>query len=124
MILRGLLRFFWNQRGLFLWAVVMALAALGWAWLKQDVILDYFDKRAQRNRILRDVESLEEDIKRGEREREVLAVGGFEAEKVARERYRLSKPGEKVLYLQTPQKDEDGPSSRTLRREALLESLR
>jgi cell division protein FtsB len=50
-------------------------------------------------------------VRRREHEREVLSKGGFESEKVARETYHMSKPGEKVLRLKPSPLDEDVPTT-------------
>lgn len=53
----------------------------------------------RRNRVREEVQRLQAETEQLEHEHAVLKKGGFETEKVARQRFRFSKPGEEVLYL-------------------------
>jgi cell division protein FtsB len=108
-------RILWHQRLILAWLGLLALLVCGWAWWKRDVIVSYFESRDQRNQVREEVRALEAERQRLEHEREVLLKGGFASEKVARETYHMSKPGEKVLRLSPSPRDEETPASATLR---------
>jgi cell division protein FtsB len=80
--------------------LLAVLAAV--AYLDREDIANYFANYDKRNRLRDEKDRLDGDIRGLEREREVLAKGGFDLEVVARERFRMSKPGENVLYVEPP----------------------
>ncbi|MFP4380169.1 MAG: FtsB family cell division protein [Candidatus Sumerlaeia bacterium] len=122
MFFRNFLHFLWQQRGMVIWFFFLCLFAFIWMWFARDTISDYLKSRRQRNQVRNEVERLEEEIQRSRHEKEVLQRGSFESEKVAREKFRLSKPGEKVLYLQKAPltSDSDELTSRAIRMRELL----
>jgi cell division protein FtsB len=115
MLLRLLGRILWYHRLILLWLVLLVLIAGGWAYWKRDVLVTYFESRRQRNLVREEVQALEDEKQRLEHERDVLGKGGFASEKVARETYHMSKPGEKVLRLGPSTRNDETPASATLR---------
>jgi cell division protein FtsB len=113
----GLLgRILWHQRWVLLWLVLLVLLAGGWAYWRRDVLASYLESRRQRNQVADEVRALEEEKKLLEHERDTLKEGGFASEKVARETYHMSKPGEKILRLAPTAHNDETPASTTLRR--------
>ncbi|NQU42634.1 hypothetical protein HQ520_05070 [bacterium] len=110
-LLKLLGRILWSQRGVFVWMALLLVIACAWVLFNRDTLATYLDSRRQRNELRDELTAMDSQVKELERERDVLARGGFESEKTAREVYRMSKPGEKVLYLKSPEE----PTSPTLR---------
>ncbi|MFW6286415.1 MAG: FtsB family cell division protein [Candidatus Sumerlaeota bacterium] len=110
---RVLKTIFWSQRRIFMWTFMVLLIVLSWAFRQRDPIVEYQQTLQQVNEERMAVKDIETDIARLEQESRTLQEGGFEHAKVARQRYRLSKPGEHVLYLEapdeTPLPDVDSP---------------
>ncbi len=90
----------WSQRRVLFWTGLIFAIIIGYGLLHSDAILEYQQTLTKRNEERQAVEKIENNIARLESERETLQNGGFEHAKVARQRYRLSKPGEYVLYLE------------------------
>lgn len=109
---RFLGRILWSQKGALLWLVALAAIVCAWAFLNRGAIATYFENRSKRDEVRAEVEEKEVEVRRSEQEWEVLSKGGFETEKVARETYHMSKPGEKVLRLYPSPLDEDLPTTK------------
>ena len=92
----------WSQRRFILWLVGVLMMAAVLLYLKRGDVAGYKVRYENRNRLRAEVERLRADARHLEREREDLAKDGFAAEKAARERFRLSRPDEMVVYLETP----------------------
>jgi len=99
MPLRRTRHFIWAQRHFFALAVLLVVLFGVWSIVNRESIADYLGNYERRNEMRREVARLEAEAADLERERSKLEQGGFETEKVARERFRFSKPGEEVLYL-------------------------
>ncbi len=108
----------WAQRRLLVLGVLTLAAAAGWWFLNRDAVADYLHQHHQRNAEREKVEKLRTDVQRLEHERDVLARGGFESEKAAREALRLHKPGEEVLYLEFGDEEGEQPERDAARRTA------
>ena len=95
----------WSPRGLLAWLVLIVVVLMAWCFINRDTIMSYSHHRLQRDEVREEVDGLKAGIERLDEERDVLNKGGFEVERAARERFRLSKPGEQVLYLDPPPQD-------------------
>jgi cell division protein FtsB len=113
-MLRLILKILWTQSLLVLWLGVLVAVAGTWAYWKRDIITSYFESRELRNQTRIEVQTLRKDVKRQEEERNSLSKDSFLSEKAAREIYYMSKPGEKVLFIETPS---DSPTSSSLKKE-------
>ena len=102
MALRFLRSLLWSQRGLAIWLIVVVAIVAAWFLLNRNAILNYLTQFRQRNELRDHVAQQESETRELERQRDVLSNDGFESEKAARQRFHLSKPGEKVLYLEPP----------------------
>ena len=84
-------------------------AALGiaglslWFAVNSGSLREYFKARGLRNENKRAVLELERDIGQLEEERGKLETFGFPAEKAIRERYRMRRPDEGVIYIDEPE---------------------
>jgi cell division protein FtsB len=101
-LLRLLKTVFLAWRGVVSWTLLLAIVVVTWCVLQRNAIWEYLDTQEMRNKERMRVEKLEHEIEQLQSERNMLSSGGDEHELVARETYRLSKPGEEVLYLKMP----------------------
>jgi cell division protein FtsB len=104
-LLRLIKHLFWLNRGNLLWLFLVAAIAVGWGVLQREAISDFLNDLDRRNLEQERTDNLGREIKQLEREKQVLAEDGYERERVARKRYKLSKPGEDILYLEYPTED-------------------
>lgn len=98
----------WSQRRIVLWIVAILTVLVSVLFIKRGDISNYLSRYEDRNRLREEVELLKIETQRLEKKRGILEKGGYEVEKVAREQFRMSRPGEHVLYLVPP---EDGNST-------------
>lgn len=101
-LLRLLKNLFWVWRGVVSWGLLLAIVVVTWCVLQRNAIWEYLDTQEMRNKEKIRVEKLEHEIEQLQNERDMLSSSGVEHELVARETYRLSKPGEEILYLKMP----------------------
>ncbi len=101
-LLRLLKNLFWAWRGIVSWSLLLAIVVVAWCVLQRDAIWEYLDTQEMRNKEKMHVEKIEQEIEQLQSEREMLSNSDTEHELVARETYRLSKPGEEILYLKMP----------------------
>jgi cell division protein FtsB len=101
-LLRLLKNLFWVWRGIVSWGLLLAIVVVAWCVLQRNAIWEYLDTQEMRNKEKTRVEKLEHEIEQLQNERNTLTSSGTEHELVARETYRLSKPGEEILYLKMP----------------------
>lgn len=106
MIRRLLLLIIWSPRRIALWILLLATITAMVLYLKRGDLNTYLENYHTRNNLQEEVARLKAETKALERERDDLAKGGFEVEKVARERFHLSRPGEIVLHLNSPNEDD------------------
>ena len=99
---RILSAFLWSQRRLLVWGGVIALAVGLVLYCKRGDLTDYFEAYDKKERLQDEVDRLRAENEQLQRDLEDLPKGGFKIEKVARERYRFSKPGEIVLFIDQP----------------------
>jgi cell division protein FtsB len=97
----------WSQRRLFMWVLLFGVIILCWAFFQRQPIIKHQSTFVKCSEERAAVAQLEEEIRTLETQRQLLKEGGSEHVQVARQRYRLSKPGEYVLYLEpAPESDE------------------
>ena len=96
---------FFHPVGLAKWACALALACAVWIWINHSEITQFFEVRDQVDLQREEMErrkTMQADL---ERERQQLTSGGFSMEKAIRERFLYARPGEKVIFIQTPLPD-------------------
>jgi cell division protein FtsB len=101
-LLRLLKNLFLVWRSTVIWGLLLAGVIVAWCVLQRNAIWEYLDTQEMRDKEKMRVEKLEHEIEQLQNERETLSRVGDEHELVARKTYRLSKPGEEVLYLKMP----------------------
>jgi cell division protein FtsB len=109
-MIRLFFKILWTQSLLILWIGVLVILGTTWAYVKRDVITTYFINRDLRTQTRTEVQSLKKEIAQQEEKRNSTPKDDSANEKTAREIYHMSKPNEKVLYLEIPG---DAPSSTT-----------
>lgn len=82
--------------------VVLLLAVILAIWIAANLpaLRDYAMVRQKRDRVRVEVANLEEAIAERKLEKEQLQDPGFGDEAVARERFQLIKPGERIIFLE------------------------
>ena len=81
-----------------LFFVFLALAI--WLVFNHSNLLQFFHHYSERNKEIAEIKVLEKNILDLEEQKEILETGGFENEKIIRERYRMIKPGEKIVIVE------------------------
>ena len=96
------------------WAAVALACVAAWMFLNYEHLREYFDMRERLDRHRAGNARLERTREELLREREALEAGGFPAEKAIRERLLMSKPGERIIFLEEPENraDERTPEAR------------
>lgn len=89
--------FAWARRIVY----VVILAAL-WLALNANAVTDFLAARIQRNENKRSVIELEREFSELSDEKRALESGGFPAEKAIRERFKMIRPGERIIVLESP----------------------
>ncbi len=83
-----------------LWLVLSIVVVLILAFIFADRgMVKYWQARDERNELLREIEELKERKEQLIREKELLEKNLQYIEKVAREKYKMKKPGEKVYEV-------------------------
>jgi cell division protein FtsB len=93
------------QPGRFVRWLVLVSVSLGllWVLINYETLGEYFSAR-DRLRSYRDANSrLQRRQAELESELEALEAGGFAAEKAIRERLYMIQPGEKIIFIETPE---------------------
>ena len=85
-----------------------------WCVVNMAALDEYLQARARRDQIGAQVEGLKGEIARMKEEESQLERRGFADEAAARERFRLVKPGEKIIFLEW-EEDMEGPDRRVER---------
>jgi len=75
------------------------LAIAVWLVINRGNLLQFFNRYGERNKEQSEVNVLEKNLSDLEEQKKILELGGFENEKVIRERYLMIKPGEKIVIL-------------------------
>lgn len=84
------------------WLAYSAILLAIWLGFNYSVLRDYFDARALRNENRRAVAELNRQVSSLLEEKAQLETWGFSAEKAIRERFKMIRPGEKVILLDPP----------------------
>ena len=71
-----------------------------WLVINKGNVVQFFHHYNERNKELMSVRVLEKNIRDLEEQKKALEYGGFENEKIIRERYHMIKPGEKIILLE------------------------
>ena len=80
---------------------VVILAAL-WLALNANTVTDFLAARIQRNENKRSVIELERKSSELSDEKRALESWGFPTEKAIRERFKMIRPGERIIVLESP----------------------
>ena len=75
---------------------------MGWLLVNSATLREYFQARARKDQYVKFVSRLERDQAELLAERAALQSGGFPKEKALRERLLMVKPGEEILFIETP----------------------
>lgn len=86
------------------WTIYFSVPAILWAGVNFQTLRDYFNASATLDQNLVEVAKLESEYAVLQREREMLDLGGFPAEKAIRERFKMVLPGEGVIFFK-PESD-------------------
>lgn len=84
-----------------------------WVAVNYQTLREFFQARQRRNETKLAVLDMERQYSSLEREKQALEAWGFPAEKAVRERFKMIRPGEKVILLEpekTPTADPPQPS--------------
>lgn len=84
------------------WGLMGAGLAALWFAFNHETLQQYFEARVQRNENRREVGRLERQIADLEEEKRQLETFGFPAEKTIRERFKMARPGERIIILEEP----------------------
>ena len=82
------------------WLVYVIVPVIFWMGLNFDTLRRYFAERALMRHNADEVARLEKEFGGLTDEKRKLEQGGFPAEKAVRERFKMVKPGEKVIFLE------------------------
>lgn len=82
--------------------ITVLLAVVGSTWVAANLpaLRDYIETKQKRDAAKAEVERLRHEIDARKIEREQMQERGFGDEAVARERFQLIKPGEKIVFLE------------------------
>lgn len=86
-------------------------------YINYPTLQEYFQARQRRESYSESVAALKKEYSRLLREQAELKNGGFETEKTIRERLRMVKPGERILFIDPPADSADS-AEETRRRAA------
>ena len=89
------------------WAVFVAVMLVWWLVLNYATVREWVRAREQRDAYAAEVARLEAEHADLQRERVALEAGGFAAEKAARERLLMSRPDEKVIFIEPPEMNDE-----------------
>ncbi len=82
------------------WAAGLAVAGAVWFAVNHPSLSAYRASQSLLNRNKAEVHQMEEEFARLGDEKHQLEVGGFSTEKAIRERFKMVKPGEKVIFIE------------------------
>jgi len=90
------------------WTIYFSVPAILWAGVNFKTLREYFDASATLDQNLVEVAKLQSEYDDLQREREMLDLGGFPAEKAIRERFKMVLPGEGVIFFKPEGDDAEG----------------
>jgi cell division protein FtsB len=94
------------------WTVYLMIPAVLWVILHIPTLHEYIQVRERLHNYRAEVSRLQLNQEQLQREQAALKAGGFPAEKAVRERFRLIKPGDHIIFIET---DTDATSVTTSR---------
>ena len=97
---------FFRSRRLFSFGslICLCIALAIWLTINRNNLHELFTAYQMRNKERAEVRVLEKSTIKMEEDKQYLIKGDFENEKVIRERYRMAKPGERLIILKEEQK--------------------
>ena len=97
---------FFRSRRLFSFGslIYLCIALAIWLTINRNNLRELFTAYQMRNKERAEVRVLEKSTIKMEEDKQYLIKGEFENEKVIRERYRMAKPGERLIILEEEQK--------------------
>ena len=97
---------FFRSRRLFSFASLICLCIVlaSWLFFNRNNMRELFTAYQMRNKERSEVRVLEKSIEKMDEDKKFLLKDDFENEKVIRERYRMAKPGERLIILREEQK--------------------
>jgi hypothetical protein len=84
------------------WALCLAGVVALWLTMEKATLRDYIKARARYNTYYEQVQRLQRQQQQYQTELADIKAGGFRLEKTIREQCPLIRPGEKVVYIETP----------------------
>ena len=94
------------------WVVALGVLGAIWIGLNYRTLSDYFVSRVHRNENTRAVLELDRQHSELMSEKQQLERWGFPAEKAIRERFKMGRPGERVMLIAEPSEPETHPPPR------------
>lgn len=92
------------------WLSIGAVLLGIWLALNYTTLREFFEARHLRNDNRRQVSQLEQKYFQLVQEKRDLEQFGFPAEKAIRERFKMIRPGEKLMIIETPDSSADKPA--------------
>jgi len=84
--------------------ISLCIALAIWLTINRNNLRELFTAYQMRNKERAEVRVLEKSTLKMEEDKQYLLKGEFENEKVIRERYRMARPGERLIILREEQK--------------------
>ena len=79
--------------------IIMAMMIIGWLYLNRQKVVLFWEAYHMRNAELSRVTKLEHERKQLEQKRVLLQQTSFETERIVREKFKMKKPGERVIVI-------------------------
>jgi cell division protein FtsB len=90
-----------NRFYLFKALFISVLLVVAWLLLNVRNLREFLDTYSRRNQEQQQIELMQEEVRKLERQHASLASNGQEMEKQIRERWGMHKPGENVIFLRS-----------------------
>lgn len=84
------------------WGAYIVICCMVWLMLNRHTLQEYFAARERNDHYAKDISRLKREQTDLQAELAALKEGGFSKEKALRERLRMVKPGEEILYIESP----------------------
>ena len=78
---------------------LVAVLIIGWLMLNREKLLEFWQSYQMRNNELERVIKLEYERRQLDERRQLLEQTNLEAERQVREKYKMKKPGEKIVII-------------------------
>lgn len=85
------------------WSLFLTVLVAVWVMINYNDLRAWFVVRDRRDNELHEKARLEQERDRLLKEQAQLQAGGFSAEKAVRERFKMVRPGEKIILIETPE---------------------